>query len=279
MQNTEIFKKIQVTGEFLKKFFVTIPETLIVLGTDLGSFEDKIEQAKSIDYVGIPNFPSLLMEQHPGKLIAGFVDGRYVVCMKGRFHYYEGYRLDEVTFPIRVMRYIGVKNLLITSEAGAIRSDFEPGSLMLIKDHINISGLIPLRGPNIDELGSRFMDCTDLYKQNLRIQVKEVAYKMDINISEGVYGFWPGPAFETPSEINMFRILGADAVGMSTVPEAIVAVHAGMNVVGISVFTNMAAGIDKEFLCHNKMRSVLNGTKDKLSSLLTAVIKDIDWNA
>ena len=244
----------------------------IVLGSGLGDYGNSLTDAKEIAYGDIPGFPVSTVAGHAGKLLCGTLHGKKVLMMSGRFHCYEGYDLKDVTLPIRVMKLLGVKALILTNAAGAVNTGFYPGDLMLISDHINFSGANPLIGPNLDAFGPRFPDCCDIYTRSLRDAVKEKAGAAGIELQEGVYAMYSGPNYETPAEIRMFRILGADTVGMSTVPEALVAAQCGMQVVGISCITNMAAGVLPQKLNHAEVMEVAALVHDKFQSLLDIVL-------
>lgn len=266
-------EQIRQSADYLKNTLKVQPEIAMVLGSGLGVLADEIEQPLEINYSDIPNFPVSTVEGHAGKLVAGKLNGKKVLVMKGRFHYYEGYSMDEVTFPIRVMKLLGIKDLLVTNAAGGVNKEFEPGDLMFIKDHIKFFSDSPLRGRNIDEFGPRFNDMSNAYSQDLREFAKEIAYGLGIGFREGVYAFMPGPSYETPAEIRMLQIVGADAVGMSTVPEVIVAAHAGMRVLGISCITNMAAGILDQPLNHQEVMDTADRVKEKFLTLVKAIVE------
>jgi purine-nucleoside phosphorylase len=249
-----------------------IPKTCLILGSGLGVLANNIEEAVQIEYSDIPNFPQTTVEGHAGRLVYGNLKEKPVIAMQGRFHYYEGKKLEEVVFPVRVMKAIGVEILIITNAAGGINMQFKPGDIMLITDHINFSGVNPLRGNNLDELGPRFPDMTYAYDPELMDKAMQAAEKLEISLKRGVYAMMQGPSFETPAEIRMLRIIGADAVGMSTVPEVITAVHAKIRVLGISCITNMAAGILKQPLTHKEVMDTANQARGKFIRLLEAVI-------
>ena len=215
----------------------------IVLGSGLGAFADDLTHAVAIPYEEIPGFARSTVEGHAGKLVIGKAGDMAVAVMQGRFHFYEGYSLEEVTFPIRVLKLLGVRTLVLTNASGALNVEFVPGSLMVISDHINLVGANPLTGPNDDRFGPRFPDLTLVYAAELQNMVIEEAHAMGMEMRRGIYAALSGPSYETPAEIHMVRTLGADAVGMSTVPEAIVARHMDMRVIGISCITNLAAGV------------------------------------
>ena len=265
----DILENAKKAAGFLKEKVTAIPETAIVLGSGLGDFADSFEKIISIPYSSIPHFPVSTAPDHKGNLVFAKHGEKNALIMQGRLHYYEGYSMDEIVFPIRVMKLLGVKNIILTNAAGAINKDFKTGSLMLIRDHIKFFNDTPLRGENIDEFGSRFNDLSDLYTKALRKKVKVSAKELNIPLFEGVYSYMPGPCFETPAEIKMLKTLGADVVGMSTVPEAICASHAGLNVLGLSFITNMAAGI------YEKIED-LKYTQDSLDNFTKLCFKILD---
>ncbi|MBP0726314.1 purine-nucleoside phosphorylase [Bacillus sp. RG28] len=248
------------------------PTIGMILGSGLGSLADEIENPFKIPYSEIPHFAKSEAVGHANELVIGEFKGKTVVAMKGRFHYYEGFTLDEVTFPVRVMKALGVENLIITNACGAVNTSFSPGDLMLITDHINLVGTNPLIGPNNEELGTRFPDLSQVYNLDLRNIASNVAKEENITLREGVYAWWSGPAYETPAEIRMIRTLGADSVGMSTVPEAVVAVHGNMKVLGISCLTNMACGILDQPLNHDEVIEVAALVKEKFIKLVKETI-------
>ena len=244
----------------------------VILGSGLGDFEEQLLDPVAIDYDEIPGFPISTVAGHAGKFIVGTVRDKRVLVMSGRIHSYEGYSMDKVTLPIRVMRLLGVKTLIVTNAAGSVNTAFKPGDLMLIEDFINLSGRNPLRGKNQDRFGPRFPDMTNAYDPELRQIALQEAEKLGISLKRGVYCWMNGPSYETPAEIRMVRILGADAVGMSTVPETIVARHCGMRVLGISSITNMAAGVLDQPINHEEVLAVGREVKESFSQLLDAVI-------
>ena len=231
--------KVKESVAFLESETKLRPHIAIVLGTGLGGLADKIKAAAVISYKNIPNFPISTVVSHEGRLIFGSLGGKSVVAMQGRFHFYEGYEAKEITFPIRVMAAMGIKTLLISNAAGGLNLSFQAGDLMLISDHINLTGQNPLRGGNLDEWGPRFPDMTAPYNRGLINLARKAAKDLGIKIHKGVYVGVPGPSMETAAETRFLRIIGADAVGMSTIPEVIVAVHAGLRVLGLSVITNV----------------------------------------
>lgn len=248
----------------------------LVLGSGLGDYAEAMTDARVVPYAEIPGFPRATVPGHAGELWAGTLHGRRVLMMRGRFHAYEGHPLEDVVLPIRVMARLGIKTLILTNAAGAVNVNFAPGDLMLITDFINFSGKSPLTGPNIDELGPRFPDMSRAYDKRLRAIATQVAAEKGIPLREGVYIWMNGPAYESPAEIRMARVLGADAVGMSTVPETIAAVHAGMKVLGISCLTNMAAGILDQPLSHQEVTETAERVRDSFRALLDGVIAALD---
>ena len=251
------------------------PTIGLILGSGLGALADEIENPIVIPYSEIPHFAKSEAVGHANELVIGILKGKTVLAMKGRFHYYEGFTLDEVTFPVRVMKALGVEELIITNACGAVNTSFNPGDLMLITDHLNLVGTNPLIGPNNNELGTRFPDVSEVYNRNLRTIATRVAKEQNTTLQNGVYAWWSGPAYETPAEIRMIRTLGADAVGMSTVPEALVAVHGQMKVLGISCLTNMACGILDQPLSHDEVIEVAAMVRDKFINLVKGIIEEM----
>jgi purine-nucleoside phosphorylase len=251
------------------------PEIGLILGSGLGALADEIEDAEFYPYSEIPHFPISTVQGHAGRLVIGKLKGKTVIAMQGRFHYYEGYTMQEVTFPIRVMKLLGIKTLIVTNAAGAVNENYKPGDLMLIKDHINLSGNNPLIGKNLENFGTRFPDMSDPYNKILGEKVKGIAKKLNVPLQEGVYACMSGPTYETPAEIKMIRILGSDAVGMSTVPEVIVANHSGVKVVGVSCITNMAAGILEQPLNHKEVMETSEIAREKFVKLMKGIIETI----
>ncbi|GEN33463.1 MULTISPECIES: purine-nucleoside phosphorylase [Aneurinibacillus] len=248
------------------------PEIGLILGSGLGVLADEIENPTVIPYGDIPHFPVSTVEGHKGQLVIGTLEDKPVVAMQGRFHYYEGHGLEAVTFPVRVMKAIGVDKIIVTNAAGGVNESYRPGDLMLIKDHINLTGQNPLIGPNDQEMGVRFPDMSTAYCPDLRAIARNAAEQNGIQVQEGVYVGMLGPSYETPAEIRMLRILGGDAVGMSTVPEVIVARHAGIRVLGISCISNMAAGILPQPLSHDEVMETAEKVKHTFLTLVKAVI-------
>ena len=265
-------EKIMAAADYIKACTHLRPSIGLILGSGLGDFADTLEEAVRIPYSQIPNFPVPTVPGHTGALVFGKKCGRTVVVLQGRIHYYEGLSQQEITLPVRVLAALGVKTLVLTNACGGVNLSFRPGDLMLISDHINFSGANPLIGPNLDAFGPRFPDVSDLYTASLRTAIREKAAEAGIELQEGVYAMYSGPNYETPAEIRMFRILGADTVGMSTVPEALVAGQCGMQVVGISCITNMAAGVLPVKLSHAEVMETAALVHDKFQNLLNLVL-------
>ncbi len=261
--------------DYIKDKIKNQPEIGIVLGSGLGDFADAIEDKIEIPYTEIPGFPVSTVKGHDGKLIFGKINSKEVCVMKGRIHYYEGYDIKEVVYPIEVLAGLGIETLILTNAAGGVNTDFEPADLMIINDHINLMGKNPLIGPNDEDLGPRFPDMTDLYNKDLIEVAEKSAKKLGIDIQEGVYMYFTGPSYETAAEVRMARILGADAVGMSTVPEAIIARHRGLKILGISTITNMSTGILDTPLDHTEVVEVGQEVAGKFKELLKEIIEEI----
>ncbi|HYC59513.1 MAG TPA: purine-nucleoside phosphorylase [Thermoanaerobaculia bacterium] len=249
------------------------PEAGVILGSGLGNVVDAVDIETSIPYGDIPGARASTVLGHQGRLILGHTKGTPVAMMQGRVHFYEGYEMQEVMFLSRVLGRLGIKKLIVTNAAGGINTSFTPGDLMLISDHINLMGVNPLRGPNINDLGVRFPDMSDAYSESLRGLAHEVAKEIGVKVKEGVYLALSGPTYETPAEIRAFRVLGADAVGMSTAPEVIAMAHMGVPVLGISCITNMAAGILKQKLTHQEVMDTTARVEKEFTSLVLALIE------
>lgn len=266
---------IKEAADFIRSKTKTAPKVGLILGSGLGVLADHLLDAVSIAYSEIPYFPVSTVEGHAGELMIGGLNGTPVVLMKGRFHMYEGYGPELTAFPVRVMKELGVSALLVTNAAGGINTSFNPGDLMLISDHINLTGTNPLVGPNDNALGSRFPDMSQAYSRRLRELARTTAKQQGISLQEGVYAGLLGPTYETPAEIRMLRTLGGDAVGMSTVSEVIVARHAGIEVLGISCISNMAAGILDQPLSHDEVMETTNRVREQFLNLVLAIIPDM----
>jgi purine-nucleoside phosphorylase len=238
-----LYERAEHAARFVRSRIKEAPRLALVLGSGLGAFADEIEDPTAISYEEIPGFGRPTVEGHAGRLVVGKIEGTAAAVMQGRFHYYEGYSLDEVTFPIRVLHLLGIKSLILTNAAGGLNNSYTEGSLIVISDHLNLMGANPLRGANDPRFGPRFPDMSDVYDHEYtEIAIRE-AHAMSLELRRGIYAALTGPSYETPAEIRMFRLLGADAVGMSTVPEAIVARQMGIRVLAISCITNLAAGV------------------------------------
>lgn len=259
--------------EYLKERMKTVPETAVILGSGLGDFASAIEDRITVSYKDIPGFPVSTVPGHSGELIFGKVEGHDVAAMKGRIHYYEGVGIDAVVYPIKVLAELGIKNLIVTNAAGGANPEFKPGDLMVIRDHINFTGVNPLIGKNDDSKGPRFLDMTRTYDPELRDLAKETGRDLGIPLREGVYMWFTGPVYETPAEVKMAQKLGADAVGMSTVPEVIVAHHRGIKVLGISCITNLAAGILDQPLNHEEVMEVGAKVAGTFQNLVRNILK------
>ena len=265
-----MLERIQETAAFLKDKMHTRPETAIILGTGLGSLVNEIEDKYEISYETIPHFPVSTVEGHSGKLIFGKLGKKEILAMQGRFHFYEGYAMTEVTFPIRVMRELGIKTLFVSNAAGGMNPDFEIGDLMIITDHINFFPEHPLRGKNIP-YGPRFPDMSEAYNKELIRKADEIAAEKGIKVQHGIYIGTQGPTYETPAEYKMFRILGADTVGMSTVPEVIVANHCGIRVFGMSVITDLGVEGKIVEVTHEEVQKAA----DKAQPLMTTIMREL----
>lgn len=270
-----MLKQIQETAEFLRHRMPAEAKAGIILGTGLGNLVTQITDIKEISYQTIPNFPVSTVEGHNGKLIFGKLDGTDILAMQGRFHFYEGYSMQEVTFPVRVMKELGINNLIVSNASGGTNPAFEIGDLMIITDHINHFPEHPLRGRNYTELGPRFPDMSQAYSRTLIEKAKEIAAKNAIKVVEGVYLGTSGPTFETPAEYKMFRMLGADAVGMSTVPEVIVANHAGMQVFGISIITDLGVEGKIVEVTHEEVQKIGNTVQPLMAKIIKELVKNI----
>lgn len=272
MVQNPLLQNMKEAAEYIRGKYPVQPEIGLVLGSGLGVLADLVEDAIVIPYEEIPHFPVSTVEGHAGELLLGTVSGRHVLLMKGRFHMYEGYGVETVSFPVRVMKELGVQMLLVTNAAGGINTSYEVGDLMLIKDHINFTFRNPLIGPNHNEMGVRFPDMSEAYSRRLREVAKTVAAEQGIKLQEGVYIGLLGPSYETPAEIRMMRTLGADAVGMSTVAEVLVARHAGIEVLGFSCISNMAAGILDQPLSHQEVMETTERVKQTFLKLILSII-------
>ena len=271
----DLLNQIKASADFILSKSNYKPEIGLILGSGLGSLADSIENPEFYNYSDIPNFPTSTVEGHAGRLVIGTLGGKQVVAMQGRFHYYEGYSMEKITFPVRVMKLLGVSKLIVTNACGAVNQDFNAGDLMVITDHINFSGSNPLFGHNLDEFGPRFPDMSEAYNLELRNKVLNVGKELGLDLKQGVYVMFSGPTYETPAEVRMAKIMGGDAVCMSTVPEVIVANHSGIKTVGISCLTNMAAGILDQPLNHEEVIETSARVKNDFIKLMNRVIEII----
>ena len=270
-----LYDRIEETASYIKAKTDIKPTIGLILGSGLGVLADEIENPVKISYNVIPNFPVSTVEGHAGQLVIGNLQGKTVVAMQGRFHYYEGYSMEAITFPVRVMKALGVETIFVTNAAGGANKDFKPGDLMIITDHINLSGNNPLIGTNDNRIGTRFPDMSSAYTKEYIELARKCADKLNIKVQEGVYAFFSGPTYETPAEVRMATILGADAVGMSTAPEVIVASHSNLKVVGISCITNMAAGILDQPLNHEEVIETTQKVQSEFLSLVKTIVNEL----
>lgn len=268
-------EQIKESVQYVKERINLVPEIGIILGSGLGDLADRVEERVNIKYEDIPNMPKSTVVGHAGQYVFGKLNGKNVVMMQGRIHYYEGHPMEVLALPIHIMKYLGIKTLIVTNAAGGVNESFIPGDLMLIKDHINFAFTNPLIGKNEEEVGPRFPDMSNAYDKDLIQLGEKIGRDMNIELKKGVYVMMTGPTYETPAEIRMTRILGGDAVGMSTVPDVIVAKHCGLKVLGISCITNMAAGILDQPLNHKEVIETSNRVKDKFVRLVSEIVKEI----
>ncbi|MBR4265308.1 MAG: purine-nucleoside phosphorylase [Bacteroidales bacterium] len=270
-----MLQKIKQTTDFIQQCVNFEPEVGIILGTGLGNLVSDIEIVKTVPYSEIPNFPVSTVQGHKGQLVFGFLGGRKVVAMQGRFHYYEGYTMQQVTFPVRVMQQLGIKLLIVSNASGGMNTSFQVGDIMVITDHINHFGTNPLIGQNIDELGPRFPEMSEAYDHRYVKKAFEIAERNNIHLQKGVYIGVTGPTFETPAEYRFFKIAGADAVGMSTVPEVIVARHMGLPVFGLSVITDMGIGVIEK-PTHEEVQKAAAAAEPRMTTIVKELVKEYD---
>lgn len=265
-------KEIEAAALYIKDIYKEPIDIAVVLGSGLGKLVECIEEPVKIKYAHIPGFPKSTVKGHAGEMILGKIHGKNILAMNGRFHYYEGYPLNTITFPIRVFKFLGIENLIITNAAGGMNPNFEAGDLMVINDHINAIGDNPLIGKNYDELGPRFPDMSEAYSKEYISLANKVAQELNIKVRNGVYVPVSGPTYETPAELRYLRLIGGDAVGMSTVPEVIAANHMSMKVLGISVITDMALADNLEPLDHSRVVETANKATEKFVKLVMGII-------
>ena len=271
----EPFAFYQVTADYVKQRAPFEPEIALILGTGLGPLANQLENTVELDYREIPNFLVSTAPDHAGKLIFGTLEGRKLVCMSGRFHTYEGYDFEQLSIPVRLFKLLGVKQTIITNAAGGVNEAYRPGDIMVISDQIKLNGASPMRGKNVEEFGPRFFDTTTMYTPRLRELALRLAKDTQLRVHEGVYFFMPGPQFETAAEIRAIRLLGGDAVGMSTVTEALTAAHCGMELLGFSLITNMAAGITGEPLTTEEVSEAGRMAEERFSAYLRSIIREM----
>lgn len=272
LKSVGIFERVEAATHFLASKLDEPPTVAVVLGSGLGGLADRLSDPVVIPYAEIPHFPAPTVQGHPGNLVVGGLGSRKVAAFQGRFHYYEGHDLDAVTFPIRVMRGLGVKTVVLTAATGGIDLTLKPGDLVCLSDHLNLLGTNPLRGPNDDRLGLRFLDLTRVYSPELRALAASEATRLGISLREGIYACLSGPTYETPAEIRMLRALGADVVGMSTVPEAIVARHSGLDVLAFALVTNAAASVAGAPITHAEVIEAGREAGQRLGDLIAGVV-------
>ena len=270
-----MLENIRETAEFLNAKVQDMPKVGIILGTGLGNLVTQLTEKVEIPYETIPNFPISTVEGHSGKLIVGKLGEVKVLAMQGRFHYYEGYDMKDVTFPVRVMKAVGIDTLLVSNASGGMHPDFEIGDLMIITDHINLFPEHPLRGKNFNELGTRFPDMSEAYDKELIAKAKAIAARNNIKVVEGVYVGTTGPTFETPAEYRYFRILGGDTVGMSTVPEVIVAKHGGMRCFGISIITDLGVPGKIVEVSHEEVQIIGNQVQPLMTKIMLDLVAEL----
>jgi purine-nucleoside phosphorylase len=271
--SSTLYERAQEAARVIRSRTDVETPVAIVLGSGLGAFAEDLTEATQILYDEIPGFARSTVEGHAGRLVIGKAGGATVAAMQGRFHFYEGYSLQDVTFPMRVLKLLGVSTVVLTNAAGTLNIEFSPGSLMVISDHLNLLGDNPLRGENDERFGPRFPDLTSVYARSLQDLVIDEAKAMRLEVRRGVYAALSGPSYETPAEIVMLRALGADVVGMSTVPEAIVARHMNMRVIGISCITNLAAGVSNEPIDHSQVMAIGQQVRGSFTTLLNRIVK------
>lgn len=269
-----MLEKFKETAAFIKNIIGDTPDFAIVLGSGLGQLKDEVEAIHILDYKDIPNFPQTTVAGHGGKLIYGILEGKKVLMMSGRFHYYEGYSMETVTFPFRVFHLMGIKNLIVSNASGGVNPNFKVADVMLIEDHINMMPEHPLRGKNIDELGPRFVDMSEPYNKKMLSIAEEVAAENQITVHRGVYVGLQGPTFETPAEYGMVRAIGGDAVGMSTVPEVIVAKHQGMDVFGISIITDLGGPEIAFNVSHDEVLAAANKAMPNVITIVKGLVRN-----
>ncbi|MBS6195859.1 MAG: purine-nucleoside phosphorylase [Clostridiales bacterium] len=271
--SNKIYEKLMSCTNAVKSKITFQPEVALILGSGLGDYAKEMDIVETVEYADIEGFPVSTVAGHQGRFLFGYVKGVPVVAMQGRVHYYEGYEMSDVVLPTRLMGLLGAKTILLTNAAGGVNHSFQPGDLMLITDHITTAVPSPLIGPNLDELGTRFPDMSEVYKKELREKIKQAARNVNVSLQQGVYMQFTGPAYETPAEIRMCRAMGGDAAGMSTACEAVAANHMGMKVCGISCITNLAAGMSAQPLNHKEVQETADRVAEDFKKLVTEAIR------
>ena len=275
MTMTDLIQQLKETTAFIQQLYPHTPQAGIVLGSGLGNFASEMKVEKEIPYSAIPHFPVSTVEGHSGKLLFGELSGKKIVAMAGRFHFYEGYTAEQVTYPIRVMKFLGIQTLLVSNAAGGVNPGFRVGDLMLITDHISLAIINPLLGKNHSELGLRFPDMSEPYSKDLQKRVKAIAAKLQVTLREGVYFGVTGPTFETRAEYKMIHALGGDAVGMSTVQEVIVAIHMKLPVVAISIITDLGIREEDNIITHQEVLEAAAAAEPKLSAIFKHLVAEL----
>lgn len=271
-----MLQKYKETADFLKNIIQETPDFAIVLGSGLGKLQHEVTPIHTFEYTDIPNFPQTTVVGHGGKLIYGILEGKKVLLMSGRFHYYEGHCMETVTFPFRVFHLLGIKNLILSNASGGVNPDFKVGDIMIVKDHINMMPEHPLRGKNLDELGPRFVDMSEPYHRGMIALAEEIAKEKNIHLQKGVYVGLQGPTFETPAEYGLVRAIGGDAVGMSTVPEVIVATHMGMNCFCLSIITDLGGPEIAFAVSHEEVLQAANTAMPNVIQLVKGLVGRFD---
>ena len=277
MKVADLFERVEASAHAIRDRLNEPPRIAVVLGSGLGVLADRLADPIAIPYAEVPHFPAPTVHGHRGHLIVGTLGNARIAALQGRFHYYEGHDHEAVTFPVRVLKALGVRTLILTAATGGINPDYRPGDLVCLSDHLNLLGSNPLRGPNDDRLGPRFPDMTRVYSAELRKIAAEEAGRLGLSLHEGVYACLPGPSYETPAEIRMLKALGADVVGMSTVPEAIVARHSGLDVLAFALVTNAAAGITGATITHEEVIEAGREAGQRLGNLIEASVGRIEF--
>ncbi len=267
------YDQVKASADWLQERLPEHPEVALILGSGLGALCEDFDEPLGFDYADVPGFPESAVVGHEGRLVFGYLSGKPVLAMQGRVHYYEGWSLRELTFPVRVFGVMEIEKLLVTNSAGGSNPDYEPGDLMVITDHLNLTGVNPLRGENDERFGPRFPDMSYAYDPEVRKTILDAADALGYEVKQGVYAGMSGPSYETPAEIKMVQVLGGDAVGMSTVPEVVVANHMGIKIGGISCITNYAAGISDAKLDHSEVKEVASRVRDKFCSLVEKTVE------